>query len=69
MSFTCLSFVNSAVLVIATSGVVVLVIVLGRRDYKMRENCELIKVALVVDVMAGATLVDLMAVKPVFQAI
>ena len=66
MIFARLSSVNPSVLVVG--GVVVLVVVLGRHDCKIRENWELAGAALVVSIVAEAALVDLVAIGPVFWA-
>ena len=66
MSFVRSSFVNLSVLVVG--GVVVLVVVLGRRGCKICENWELVEAALVVNIMAKAVLVGLVAIGLVFWA-
>ena len=66
MSFACSSSVSPGELVAGT--VVVFVMVFGRCGCKICENCELIRAALVVSVVARTALVGLIAIRPVFQA-
>lgn len=71
MSFAHLSTVNLDVLVAAVGDVTGLLVMLAldRCGCKICENQELAGAALVIDIVAGATLVNLVVIKLVFRAV